>query len=107
MQVGDRLERQVRIDRAGAVADQQAEVMHLAGLAGFDDQPGLRAGAFADQVMMHGGGGEQAGDRRLVAIDAAIGEDQDRRRHPRTACGGVGAELVERLLQSHPRPRRR
>jgi hypothetical protein len=64
VQIGQRFERQIGIDRAGAVADQQAEMMRLAGFAGFDHQAALRARAFADQVMMHRGGGQQAGDRR-------------------------------------------
>ena len=36
--VVDRLKRHVGIDRRRAVADEQREVMHLAGVAGFDDE---------------------------------------------------------------------
>ena len=35
MHVGERFERDIRIDRAGAVADQQAEVMRLRALRRF------------------------------------------------------------------------
>jgi hypothetical protein len=37
--VVERLEGEVGIDRARAVADEQREVMHLARLAGFQHQP--------------------------------------------------------------------
>ena len=65
--VVERLEGQVRIDRAAAVADQQREVMHLARLAGFEHEADARARAFADQVVMQAGDGEQRRDRREVA----------------------------------------
>ena len=52
--VVERREREIRIDRAGAVADEQAKCMHLARFAGFDDQADPRARALADQMMMHG-----------------------------------------------------
>ena len=64
--VVERLERQVRIDRAGAVAEQQRAVMHLARVARFDDQRAARARALADQVMVHAGGREQARNRRAA-----------------------------------------
>ena len=99
VQVANRLEREVRIDRAGAVADEQAEVMRFAGLAGFDDQAGLRARAFADQVMMDGGGGEQRGDRRVIGIDAAIGKNQDRCAIGDRLAGG-GAEFVDGFAEA-------
>ena len=35
-QLVERLEQQVRVDRAGAVADQRGEVVHLARLAGLE-----------------------------------------------------------------------
>ena len=40
--------------------------MHLARLAGLDDQAGLHAQALADQVMMHRRGGQQRRDRNAV-----------------------------------------
>ena len=43
--VVERLERQVRVDRAGAVAEEQRAVMHFARVARFDDQRAARARA--------------------------------------------------------------
>ena len=54
MKGGKRLEREVRMDRVGAVAGQHAEMMDLACGAGLDDQPGRRAQAFTHQVLVHG-----------------------------------------------------
>ena len=59
----DRLEREVRVDRPGAVADQQRHVVHLAGVAALDDQPDLGALLLADQVVVDRSGQQQAGDR--------------------------------------------
>ncbi len=77
-EIFERLDGQVRVDGAGAVADQQREVHHFARLAGFDDERDLRARTFADQMIMHGGQGQQAGDGRVLRIDAAVGKDEDR-----------------------------
>ena len=93
-----RAEGQVRIDRAGAVAGQQGEVMHLAGFARFDDQAAARAALFAHQVMVHAAGGQQGRNRHQLGVHAAVGEDQDRdavARWPATPraavrpCGGA------------------
>ena len=73
----DRFERDVRIDRADAVADQQREVMHLARLAGFEHEADARAQAFADQIVMQARDREQRRDRRELAIHAAIAQDED------------------------------
>jgi hypothetical protein len=67
---------QVRVDRAGAVAEQQAEVVHLAGLAGLDDQAALGAHAAADEVVVDARGRQQRRDGGVVAVDAAVAEDQ-------------------------------
>ena len=53
------LEREIGIDRLGAVAGEAGEVMHFARLAGFDHEADRGAQALADQMMMHGGAGEQ------------------------------------------------
>ena len=52
-------ERQVGIDRVGPVADQQAVVVHLAGLAGLDHDADPRPLRLAHQVMVHGAGRQQ------------------------------------------------
>ena len=73
----DRFERDVRIDGAHAVADQQSEVMHFARLTGFEHEAHARAQTFADQIVMQARDCEQRRDRREFAIHAAIGEDED------------------------------
>ncbi len=69
---------QVRVDGVGAVAQQQADVVHLAGVAALDDQADAGAGLVAHQVVVHGGDGQQARDRRHVAVGAAVADHQDR-----------------------------
>ncbi len=85
---------EVRIDGAGAIADQQGEVHDFARLAGFDDERDLGAGFFADQVVVHGGQGEQAGNGRVVFVDAAVGKDQQRVAGL-DGEGGAAAESIE------------
>ncbi len=63
VQILERLDGQIGIDGAGAVADQQGEVHHLARLARFHDQRHLGARLFANQVVVHRGQRQQAGDR--------------------------------------------
>ena len=65
--VVDGLEGEIGIDGAAAVADQQREVMHLARLAGLEHEADARAQAFADQVVVQAGDGEQRRDRRVLA----------------------------------------
>ena len=90
----NRVEGQVRVDRLGAVAGQGAELMHLMGLAGLDHEADGGAQALADQVMMHGAGGEQRRDRNPVGAGRPVGQDDDvlARAHRRL---GVLAKLVE------------
>jgi hypothetical protein len=76
--VAERLERQVRVHGACAVADEQRQVMHLARLAGLDDERGAIARALAHEVMMDAGGRQQARNRRELHVHAAIGQDDDR-----------------------------
>ena len=52
-QVLDGLERQVRIHRARAVADQQAEVHDLARFAGLNNERDLGARFFPHQQVVH------------------------------------------------------
>ena len=94
-----RLERQVGIDRAGAVADQQREVHHLARLTRFDNQRHLRARLLAHQVIVHGGERQQAGNRRVVLVQATVGKNQQRIAGLNSERSAP-AELVERALQA-------
>jgi hypothetical protein len=76
-QLAERLEHQVRVDRARAVADQRREVMDLARLAGLEHEAGLQARALADEVVVDRPDGEQRRHRRALATERAVGEDED------------------------------
>ena len=95
----DRLERHVRVDRRRTEADQRGHVVHLAGVAGLDDQADLGAAAFADQVVVHGRDGQQRRDRRQLLVGLAVGKNDDPR-----AVGdrrrGLCTHLVERRLEA-------
>ena len=75
--VVDRLEGQVGVHRGRAVADQQRDVVHLAAVAGLDDQPDLGARTLPDQVLVHDRGHQQRRDRRVLVVTVAVGQDQD------------------------------
>ena len=93
-----RLEREIRVDGAGAVAEQQRDMVHFARVTGLDEQAALGARPFAHQVMVHARGREQARNRRVRRIDAAVRENQD------AVAGGHGltrlaAQLGHRALE--------
>ena len=75
--VVERLERQVRIDGAATVADEQREMMHLARFAGFEHEADLGARALADQMMVQAGHGQQRRDGRVFRVHAAVGQNHD------------------------------
>ena len=72
------LERQVRVDRFGTEAAKQAEVMHLAGRAGLHHQPRAGAQSLLDEVLVNCREAEQRGNRDVLAVHPAIGNDEDR-----------------------------
>ncbi len=90
---------QVGIDGAGAVADEQGKVHHLAGLAALDDERHLGAGLLAHQAVVHGGHGQQAGNGRIGGIDAAVGEDEQGIAGVHRV-GGAGAQIFERVPEA-------
>jgi hypothetical protein len=98
-EVLDRLERQVRVDRSGPVADQQRHVVHFASVAGLDDQSRHRALFRAHEVMMHRCGEQQRRDRRLDGVGVAIGEHDDAGSGI-DRFGSLLADAVERRAQS-------
>ncbi len=51
--------------------------MHFARRARLDDEAGARAQPLADEVLVHGRGGEQRGNRQEVGGHLPIGHDQD------------------------------
>ena len=65
--VVDGLERDIRVDGAAAVADEQREMMHLAGLAGFEHQADAGAQALANEVVVQPGDRQQRRHRREIA----------------------------------------
>ena len=77
--VCDRLEREVRVDRLSAVADQQREVHHLARFPRFNDQTDPGACLLADQVVVDRGGGEERRDGHVRGIDVPVAQDQNGR----------------------------
>ena len=99
LQRDDGLEGEIRVDRFRAVAGEAGEVMHLARLAALDDDADRGAQAGADQMMMHGGAGEQRGDRNPVAADHAVGQDDDVDALAHRAFG-ARAELVQHLVHA-------
>ena len=73
--VVDGVERQVRVDGRRAEADEQRHVVHLAGVAGLDDEPDLRPRLLAHEVVVDRRGEQQGGNGRPVGRGVAVGED--------------------------------
>ena len=71
------LERHVGIDRLGAVAREQTEIVQLPRLAGLDDETDFGAQAAADQMMMDGRDRQQRRDRDLIGADETVGQHDD------------------------------
>ena len=72
-----RLEGEIGVDRFRAVAGQTREMVHLARLTGLQHHADRGAQALADEVVVHGGAGEQRRDRNAVGAGFAVGEDED------------------------------
>ena len=83
----------------GAVAEQQREVVHLARLARLDDEPDARARLLPHEVMVHRGGDEQRGDRRVLGVGVAVGEDHEVRA-VRDRLAHLRAHVVDRHAQA-------
>jgi len=73
------LEREIRVDRGCAEADQEREVRDLARFTRLDDKAAAHAQAFTTQVVVDSRDSEQARHRRARATCGAIGEHYDRR----------------------------
>ncbi len=95
----DRVEGHVGIDRVGPVADEGREVVHLAGLAGFENDRDLGAGALLDEVVVQASHDEKRRHGRVLRVDVAIGENEEI-----APVGdhrvGLEAERIEGFLQS-------
>ena len=68
---------QVRVDRAGTKPDQHSKVVGFPDIAGFDDERGLAAQPFADEVVVDGAQGQERGERGVVVVGVAVGQNQD------------------------------
>ena len=71
------LERKIGVDRFRAVTRKQRKMVHFARRAGFHDQARAGAQALGHQVLMDGRERQQRRDRDVVAVDAAVGDDDD------------------------------
>src|SRR5881396_880563 len=65
-------ESQVRINGRCSVTNQQAVMMNLSRIAGFDDYGRLGAHAFADEMMMQPGRCKQTRYRRVILVDLPV-----------------------------------
>ena len=74
-------------------------MVHLAGLAGFDNEPDRGTQAFADQMMMDRRASEQRWDRNPIGAGAAVGQDDD---VDALAYRGIGfaAQRADRLFHA-------
>ena len=87
---------QVGVDRAGAVTDEQAEVVGLTWFAALHHQAGTGTGTDTQQVMVHGCTCEQGRHGSLLATEGTVRKDQDLRPfvHSRRS---LLAQLIDRL----------
>ena len=75
-------------------------MVNLAGFAGFQHQADLGAQAFADEVMVQAGDGEQRRDRGVVLGDTSVGEDEDVDLVVLDGAAGEHTELLHGLGQA-------
>ena len=91
------LEGEPRIDGAHAVADKQREVVHLARLTGFEHEADAGAQAFANEIVVQAGDGEQRRDGREIFGHSAVGEDEHVDLILLNELARGGAQIVHRL----------
>ncbi len=68
---------EIRADGGGTESKTTGDLMHVADLAGFDDQRRPEARADAGEMMVDGADREQSGDRYPLGGGGPVGEDQD------------------------------
>ena len=74
-------------------------MVHLAAVAGLDQERDLGAGLLAHEVLVHGGGEQERRDRREVGGGVAVGEHED----PHAVLDGLGdvaADLDQAVLEA-------
>ena len=73
----DGLQRQIRVDGAGTIAQQSRKMMYFSRLSGFQDN-GKRGSLFGlDQMLMYGRDSQQGRNRHMILIHAPVCQDQD------------------------------
>jgi len=91
----ERFERNIGIDRFGAVTSEHTEMMHFPRFASFNDESGLHSQPLADQVVMDRSGRQQCRHRDAVLALCTVRQNknivvlQDR-------FGGRPAHFLER-----------
>ena len=95
------VEGHVGVHRAGAVAEQEREVVHLPGVAGLDQEPDAHARAVAHQVAVHRAQRQQARHRHHVRARAAVRE-HDHAVVVEHREGRLPAQLVQGRLEPAP-----
>ena len=76
-QVLGALHREVGVHGRGAVADEQRDVVHLAHVAGLDEQGHVAALLGPREVVVDRGGEQQRRDRRVVGAGVAVAQDEE------------------------------
>ena len=94
LEIVQRFDSEVRIDRAGAVSDEEREVHDFARLTALDDERDLGAGLLLHEAVVDRGHREKAGDGRVGGVDAAVGDDEQRVSGG-DGVRGAGAEFVQ------------
>ena len=84
----------VRIDRAAAVADECAEMVHFTGFARFQNEADFGAFALANQEMVETRNGEQSRHGGVIVIDATVAQNDQIH-----ACIDVQARLTAKFLK--------
>ena len=72
LHVDERFEYEIRINRAGSVADQAGELVHISRFTCLEDQSNFCPRAFPNQMMVYGGDAQKARNRRPGLINSAI-----------------------------------
>ncbi len=75
--LGDRVEGEVGIDGARPVADEERQVVYLAGLARLHEEGDARSLPLPHEVVVHCGGEQQGGDGGELGTGVPVGQHDD------------------------------
>ena len=73
----DGIQRQIRIDGTGAVAEQGSKMMYFPRFSRFQDDGEGGTLFRLHQMLMNGGDSQKRRDRHMIFIDAAVGQDKN------------------------------